>query len=218
MKATRHDAATHRRTRTAAASRRSANAYAASGRRLVGCGTVKRSRIGRGTGRWFRERRPGVRAQSAAAARESQAGGLAQVQSGARRKTDLWHAAFHRVDNGTARRSAAEGRPRPPARAVAAPQLHCTESKPCISPQRHEECKRKFSRERTSPRRRRWTLRGTAFAGLSRDVSRRAGQPAYLSDTLAPPSSSFFLIASASSLATFSLTASGRLRPGPWLP
>jgi len=47
----------------------------------------------------------GVAASRRITAREeSQAGGLAQNQSGAKRYTDLWHAAFHRENNGTAGR------------------------------------------------------------------------------------------------------------------
>ena len=51
------------------------------------------------------------------------------MSPGARRKADLWHAAFHCMNNGTACRSDARRHPSNPPASVAAPQLQERESK-----------------------------------------------------------------------------------------
>jgi len=71
---------------------------------------------------------------------KSQAHGLAARHPGARRMAErLWHAAFHRSDNGITCRSAAGGHPRTARGAVAAPQLPLQVSKQFITPQRRGE-------------------------------------------------------------------------------
>ncbi len=49
-----------------------------------------------------------ARGRHSAARKESQAVGLAQVKSGAKSQLELWHAAFHRENNGTAGRCGCE--------------------------------------------------------------------------------------------------------------
>src|ERR1700726_3709471 len=124
---------------------------------------------------------------------------------------DLWHAAFHRVNNGTARRSIhREASDAHPCRFGAAPHL----------PEWRAICRfhhkgTKYARENPVRRGKKKAPTPSApspsfhlpmvFAPISRANLAHAG----LSDTFAPASSSFFLMALASSFGAVSLTAFG---------
>src|SRR5262245_1347812 len=127
----------------------------------------------------------------------------------------LWHAAFHREDNGFACRSAVGGHPRTTRGAVATPQLHLMVSNNVFH---HIGMKiaRGLFRKSEKPCLRR--NRGAGFqpaAATGRLEACPTGPPpaptnrGYLIVTFAPASSSFFLMASASACGMFSLIGLG---------